>query len=325
MKREYVLITPVNNEEDFIGQVIESVVSQSILPRRWVIVDDNSTDGTNDIINRYKQRYDFIELKRLGRGNIESDYSHRVSVVLAGIEATKTLKYDFLGVLDADITLELKYYEELLEEFDRNTKLGIASGIYADKVGEQLQEVLIDTNHTPGGIQMIRRQCYEAIGGYIPKIWRRRFVRRDHGSHERMGNSLISTVPGDSPSPCGYRRWDVHAAGKVSTGTNGIWRCNASSVYVSQITSPSRSGEAVYYGELSKNGRVLMWILPKRKKRHPRRSYTICSERTNPKIVGLYTKASSVENGNPQKPIEDLCCMFNRRALSGSQAIGASV
>ena len=169
MKREYVLITPVHNEEDFIGQVIESVVSQSILPRRWVIVDDNSTDGTNDIINRYKQRYDFIELKRLGRGNIESDYSHRVSVVLAGIEATKTLKYDFLGVLDADITLEPKYYEELLEEFDRNTKLGIASGVYVDKVGDRFQEVLIDMNHTPGGIQMIRRQCYEAIGGYIPQ------------------------------------------------------------------------------------------------------------------------------------------------------------
>jgi len=168
MKTKYVLITPVHNEEEFIGVTMKSVIAQTILPQKWLIVDDASTDGTSEIIKRYEAQHDFITCPRLTREDIESYYNRRVRVVLAGIEATKTLKYDFLGVLDADITLEPTYYEGLLREFDRDPKLGIASGIYVDKVGNQLRKVLIDVNHSPGALHMFRRQCYEAIGGYIP-------------------------------------------------------------------------------------------------------------------------------------------------------------
>lgn len=168
MQTKYVLVTPVHNEEELVGSVIESVISQTILPQKWVIVDDASTDGTEEIIRMYEAQHGFMIYCQLEQPNIESYYSHKTHVFLTGYQEVETLEFDFIGNLDADISLELTYYEHILEAFDKNPRLGIASGIYVDKIGNQLQKVPIDKNHSPGAIQMFRRECYEAIGGYIP-------------------------------------------------------------------------------------------------------------------------------------------------------------
>lgn len=167
MKTKYVLITPVHNEEELIKQAIESVIAQTILPKKWLIVDDGSNDRSGVIIKKYEAQYDFITSFRLERKDIVSYYSRRTLVFSAGYERIKNIEYDFIGSLDADISLGPTYYERILEEFDKNPQLGIASGVYVDKIGNRLQKVLIDKNHAPGAIAVFRRQCYEAIGGYI--------------------------------------------------------------------------------------------------------------------------------------------------------------
>ena len=43
-KLKYILITPAHNEDAFIEKTINSVINQSILPLKWIIVDDGSTD-----------------------------------------------------------------------------------------------------------------------------------------------------------------------------------------------------------------------------------------------------------------------------------------
>jgi len=168
MKTKYVLITPVYNEEELIEQTIESVIAQTILPKRWIIVDDSSTDRTFEIIKRYEAQHDFITSFQLERKDIASYYSHRTLVFSAGYERIKSLEYDFICSLDADISLGPRYYERILEEFDKNPQLGIASGIYVDKVGGRLRKILIDKIHCPGAVTVFRRECYEVIGGYIP-------------------------------------------------------------------------------------------------------------------------------------------------------------
>ena len=55
MKKRYVLITPAYNEGEFIKDTIESVVTQTILPLKWIIVDDGSTDATSKIIKEYEK------------------------------------------------------------------------------------------------------------------------------------------------------------------------------------------------------------------------------------------------------------------------------
>ena len=46
---KYVLITPAHNEERFIPKTLESMAAQTLLPERWIIVNDGSIDKTADI------------------------------------------------------------------------------------------------------------------------------------------------------------------------------------------------------------------------------------------------------------------------------------
>ena len=168
VKREYVLITPVYNEEELVGRVIESVIAQTITPKKWLIVDDDSTDRTGDIIKKYEREYDFIEYYPVQRTGIQNYYSRRTEVFLMGFEKLKQMEFDFLAALDADLSMEPTYYESILREFDQNPKLGIASGVYINYVNGHLQKIVRDHISTPGGLQMFNRTCYESIGGYKP-------------------------------------------------------------------------------------------------------------------------------------------------------------
>lgn len=168
MKFNYVLITPVHNEDKFIEKTIKSVVCQSVLPMRWLIVDDGSGDRTGEIIERCGARHDFIELYRLGRGDIKSYYSRRTEVFLAGYQKIRHMEYDYIAALDADLLLPNNYYEGILQEFDNDPKLGIASGVYLDLINGCPRKVVRSDISTSGGLQVFRRECYEQIGGYVP-------------------------------------------------------------------------------------------------------------------------------------------------------------
>jgi len=123
MKRGYILITPVHNEEEFIGDTIKSVVSQSVRPKKWIIVDDASTDSTGEIVKSYESRYDFIDYYQLPRSNVKSYYSHRAEVFLAGYERVRRVQHDFVASLDGDLTLPQDYYEGILKEFENNLRI----------------------------------------------------------------------------------------------------------------------------------------------------------------------------------------------------------
>ena len=168
MKRDFILITPVHNEEEFLEETIKLVVSQSILPMKWLIVDDASQDRTPQIIAKYQGQYDFIEYYRLERGDIKSYYSRRTHVFLAGYEKIRHLEFDFIAALDADLQLSPGFYEGILGEFDSNAKLGVASGVYLDLIDGRSRKVLRSDISTSGGLQVFRRECYDQIGGYIP-------------------------------------------------------------------------------------------------------------------------------------------------------------
>ena len=62
MKKKYILITSARNEETLIEGTIISVIKQSLKPTQWIIVNDNSTDSTEEIIKKYLSEYSFIKL-----------------------------------------------------------------------------------------------------------------------------------------------------------------------------------------------------------------------------------------------------------------------
>jgi len=164
----YVLITAARNEETTIEKTIQSVISQTILPKIWVIVSDGSTDRTDEIVKQYEDNYDFIRIL-LRKNNTSRDFASKVYAIRAGVEQLNGTEYDYIGNLDADITFNPEYYERLFEIFGENPKLGIAGGIVFEPHNGKWAPLRTNVAlSVSGATQMFRRQCYDAIGGYLP-------------------------------------------------------------------------------------------------------------------------------------------------------------
>jgi biofilm PGA synthesis N-glycosyltransferase PgaC len=170
MGEQYAIVTPAYNEAGHIARTIESVIRQTILPIRWVIVDDGSTDETAAAIHSYARTYSFIRYVRRQRAKDDAYFASNVYALMEGVRHLRDLGYEFLAVLDADITLPPDYYERILQQFRADPKLGVASGIYENLVNGRLQKVLSDRRSTPKAIQVFRRACFEQIGGYVPLV-----------------------------------------------------------------------------------------------------------------------------------------------------------
>jgi glycosyltransferase involved in cell wall biosynthesis len=163
----YVLITAARNEEAYIEKAIHSVIAQTILPAKWVIVSDGSTDRTDEIVSQYADRYDFILLLRRSADQRRNYGSKAKSFKLAYKQLTG-LDFDFVGNLDADVSFGPTYYETCLAKFDANERLGIVGAVRFDLCDEQFRKINAARNSAGGPTQMFRRQCYEDIGGYLP-------------------------------------------------------------------------------------------------------------------------------------------------------------
>ena len=164
----YCIITPAYNEALFIEQTIKSVLCQTILPCKWIIVDDGSVDETEEIVRRYTDKYDWISYLYRAKPSGESYFSSNVNAIMEGWNSLAGELFKYLAILDADITLPKNYYEKILKSFDFDTRLGVASGIYENLIGGKLCKVLNDRRSTPKAIQVFRREVFESIGGFIP-------------------------------------------------------------------------------------------------------------------------------------------------------------
>jgi glycosyltransferase involved in cell wall biosynthesis len=163
----YVLITPARNEAQFLESTIQSVVAQSVRPLRWVIVSDGSTDGTDEIVNRYAAENDWIELLRMPERK-ERHFAGKAYAFSAGHARLSGLHYDVIANLDADITFESDYFAFLLQKLVSHPELGVVGTPYVEKSGEVFDYKFTSIEHVSGACQVFRRDCYEAIGGYRP-------------------------------------------------------------------------------------------------------------------------------------------------------------
>jgi poly-beta-1,6-N-acetyl-D-glucosamine synthase len=162
----YVLITPVRNEESTIGITIESVINQTVLPREWVIVSDQSTDRTDEIIKNYASKFSFIHFLRLEcRPN--RNFASAVFAIQAGIEALNSMDYEFLGLLDGDIRFAKNYYEEIMRRCHNDSHLGIAGGLVVDIQEGQRRRSIQSLTEIAGAVQFFRRECFESLGGLV--------------------------------------------------------------------------------------------------------------------------------------------------------------
>ena len=164
------IVIPAHNEELFLVRCLESFISQTIRPNKLVVVDDNSTDATASIVSRYVIDHPWIQLLRLKSG---AGHHPGAKVVHAFNKGYASLGEDFdlIGKFDADIILPSDYFELLLEQFRKNPKLGLCSGILYIKKGDQWEyESIADRSHVRGPVKLYRKECLDSMNGLRPGL-----------------------------------------------------------------------------------------------------------------------------------------------------------
>ena len=165
--KDFIIITPAKNEEKSIAYTLKSVVHQTLLPKVWIIINDASEDKTTTIIRNVIAEYPWIKLYDYPILP-ENDYSSRVvSIFNYGLSLVKD-DYDFIMKLDGDVSFENNFCESVLNEFEKNPLLGIASGTITNfGIPEKsIQEF----GFTRGATKFYRRKCFEIIGGVVPVV-----------------------------------------------------------------------------------------------------------------------------------------------------------
>lgn len=172
----YCLISPARNEADYIRKTLDSVLEQTVLPRRWIIIDDGSTDETPRILAEYAAKHDLIEVhtrtdrgrRALGGGVVE--------VFNSGMELLADDPAEFICKLDVDLILPPRYFELLLQQMEADDRLGSVSGkpyFWAGKEGaSELKSERIADDVSVGASKFYRRTFLEDIGGLVKGlIW----------------------------------------------------------------------------------------------------------------------------------------------------------
>jgi poly-beta-1,6-N-acetyl-D-glucosamine synthase len=169
-KGKYLLISPCRDEAEYMRETLDSVISQSILPAKWIIVDDGSTDSTPQILAEYRQKHDWIEVvtrndrgqRAVGPGVIEAFY--------AGYHTINCDDYDYLCKLDLDLRLPPRYFELLMARMATDPRIATCSGkAYIEERGRLVSERHGD-DMSLGMTKFFRVSCFKAIGGFVREV-----------------------------------------------------------------------------------------------------------------------------------------------------------
>jgi poly-beta-1,6-N-acetyl-D-glucosamine synthase len=162
----FVVVTPARNEAAFIAETIESVISQTSLPFKWVIVDDGSTDDTFKIATSYAAKHPWIEVVQ-NSASRERSFGAKVRAFDLGYDKVKELNYEVIVNIDADVSFAPDYCEFVLSKFSQDPSLGVAGTVFEENGYSSDRNSFEGQRHVPGGCQFFRRRCFENVGGYI--------------------------------------------------------------------------------------------------------------------------------------------------------------
>ncbi|HPW97651.1 MAG TPA: glycosyltransferase family A protein [Flavobacterium sp.] len=166
----YYLVIPTYNEERFIALTLQSLVAQTVLPAKIVVVNDGSTDSTESIVQSFCDKYPFITLVNKTSDAIHLPGSKVIQAFQKGLE-TLDNQYDFIVKADADLIFPANYFEMISKHFLSDSNIGMVGGFaYIEKNGEWILENLTDKDHIRGAFKAYRKETFKQIGGLKPAM-----------------------------------------------------------------------------------------------------------------------------------------------------------
>lgn len=170
---QILIISPIRNEERTLQILINSVFAQTLQPKKWLIIDDNSTDLSFKIAE--KNQGEILEVLSYPKNNIKRKTGGNVvDIINYGLNYAKerNIEWDVLLKLDGDIELiNNNYFERIIEEFKTSPLIGILSGIVFNI--EDSGKKNIETKyywHTQGQTKFYLRKCLESMNGLKPML-----------------------------------------------------------------------------------------------------------------------------------------------------------
>lgn len=163
----YILVSPVKDEEKYIEKTIQAVLKQTIKPSRWIIVDDGSRDSTYSIAEKYAREFPWITLVRHMRDAARQPGSGIIRAFNVGYDLVRNADYDYIVKFDCDLDFPADYFEQLIVRFQQDPKLGIASGIYLENRNGNWEPIKMPAYHAGGQTKMVRAKCFADIGGFV--------------------------------------------------------------------------------------------------------------------------------------------------------------
>ena len=167
---EFYIIIPAHNEEDYIGKTLDSLVQQTLLPKAVVVVNDNSTDNTQNIVEDYASKYNWISVVNSTSSDQHLPGSKIIQAFNKGLDSLDN-DYDVICKFDADLIFPSNYLEKISNHFNSNKKTGMVSGFcYIEKNGEWILENLTNKDHIRGALKAYRKDCFIQIGQLKPSM-----------------------------------------------------------------------------------------------------------------------------------------------------------
>jgi len=167
---KYYIVIPSHNEEKHISLTLQSLVEQTVLPSKIVVVNDNSTDRTAVIVKEFSENYSWITLVNKTSDAIHLPGSKVIQAFQKGLESLDD-EYDFIVKADADLIFPTNYFETIINHFQSDDKIGMVGGFaYIEKNGEWILENLTDKDHIRGAFKAYRKETFKEIGGLKPAM-----------------------------------------------------------------------------------------------------------------------------------------------------------
>lgn len=166
----YYIVIPTYNEEKFISLTLQSIVEQTVLPSKVVVVNDGSTDKTEEIVNSFVEKYSFISVVNKSSDAIHLPGSKVIQAFQKGLEILDD-NYDIMVKIDADLIFPSNYFETIIQHFQLDERIGMVGGFcYIEKNGEWILENLTDKDHIRGALKAYRKETFKEIGGLKPAM-----------------------------------------------------------------------------------------------------------------------------------------------------------
>ena len=158
------IVIPAHNEEKSIALTLDSLVNQTLLPKKVVVVNDNSTDDTQSIVETYTAKYSWITIVNSNSSNEHLPGSKIINAFYKGLN-TLDDNYDIICKYDADLIFPKNYLETLVGHFNSDNKLGMVAGLcYVYKSSTWVLEELTAKKHIRGALKTYRKDCFIEIG-----------------------------------------------------------------------------------------------------------------------------------------------------------------